>query len=268
VGFHDALLNRVVARLDKPTQAKLHWRARLRADSLHARLMRELVAPGDTAVDIGANWGLYTIGLSSLVGRHGHVAAFEPGPALHALRAACRRSANVEIYALALSDRNGTARMEVPIVSDSPASALAYIVEPAPGDQSSVEIALARLDDLEIVQRARLRFVKCDVEGHEDAVLRGGEQSIRESMPALLVELEERHRQRPVSDAFELLESWGYVGCALTANGLAPLGQFDLDRDQRAHLVGGELPIPTPPGYVNDFVFTEPREWSRASGAS
>jgi FkbM family methyltransferase len=257
VGFREAFLNRVVSRIDQPTQAKLEWRARQRSGSLHARVMTDLVALGDTAIDIGANWGLYTIGLSTLVGPTGHVVAVEPGPALVALQAVCQRSANVEIYPLALSDQAGTGRLEIPDGSGPSASALARVVETTTDAKTATEVRLARLDELDIPNRGGLRFVKCDVEGHEDAVLRGGEELLREHLPSLLIEIEDRHRDRPVSDAFDLLSSWGYEAFALTASGLRPLEQFDVNRDQLAHLLDGKLPIPAPTGYINDFLFVQ-----------
>jgi len=217
--------------------------------------MCELVRRGDTAIDVGANWGFHTIGLSRLVGPDGHVIAIEPGPELVTLRAVCARRANVEVQPLALSDRNGTGHLFIPEVSDTSASALGHIDERDTPAERSVAVRLARLDDLRIPRPARLSFIKCDVEGHEDAVLQGGQKLIRDRMPALLVEIEERHRARPISDAFELLSSWGYIGFALTATGLREVEQFDVDRDQRAHLIDGQLPSPTPVGYVNDFLF-------------
>ncbi len=134
-------------------------------------------------------------------------------------------------------------------------SALAHVLDTEVGSEDAVSVRLARLDTLDLGAVARLSFIKCDVEGHEDAVLRGGEERIREHMPALLLEVEDRHRERPVTDLFTLLQSWGYVGYPLTAAGLGDLAGFDVERDQRAHLVDGDLPFPTPLGYVNDFLF-------------
>jgi FkbM family methyltransferase len=94
-------------------------------------------------------------------------------------------------------------------VANTAADAMAHIVDGAPTGQTFTEVRLTRLDDLEIPNRSRLSFVKCDVDGHKDAVLRGAEGTIRELLPGLLVEIEERHRDHPVSDAFELLTAWG-----------------------------------------------------------
>lgn len=254
MGLREAFIDRVVSRVDRATQAKLHWRARLRAGDPHALLMQRLVEPGDTALDIGANWGLYATGLSELAGPDGHVVAVEPGPELRSLRAACSRRRNVTIWPVALSDRTGSATMHVPRQGSRSFSALARLGRGADGAEA-FEVELARLDDLEVPRPERLRFIKCDVEGHEDAVLRGGESLIRTQMPALLVEIEERHRDEPVARAFSTLESWGYGGFCLTAGGLQPLDGFDLSRDQRAHLVAGELPEVLPAAYVNDFLF-------------
>ena len=44
--------------------------------------LRQIVRPNDTAIDIGANWGLHTLYLAKLVGAHGRVVACEPFPAV------------------------------------------------------------------------------------------------------------------------------------------------------------------------------------------
>src|SRR5579862_3336094 len=42
------------------------------------RFVRELLQPGQTVVDIGANYGVYTLPMAQRVGPSGHVWAFEP----------------------------------------------------------------------------------------------------------------------------------------------------------------------------------------------
>lgn len=46
----------------------------------HQRVMRSAIREGDVAFDIGANAGALTIVLADLVGPHGRVHSFEPGP--------------------------------------------------------------------------------------------------------------------------------------------------------------------------------------------
>src|SRR5689334_609731 len=45
-------------------------------------ICRQIVKPGDTVIDVGANIGIVTVWLSHLVGPHGKVHAFEPNPYL------------------------------------------------------------------------------------------------------------------------------------------------------------------------------------------
>ena len=40
--------------------------------------VRQLLQPGQNAIDIGANYGVYTLSMAKRVGANGHVWAFEP----------------------------------------------------------------------------------------------------------------------------------------------------------------------------------------------
>jgi FkbM family methyltransferase len=76
------------------------------------RWVRRLVKPGMTALDIGAHVGYYTRLLSRLVGGAGRVFAFEPNPRTFAtLQGNVQGCANVQPIQLALTDREGMARM-------------------------------------------------------------------------------------------------------------------------------------------------------------
>jgi hypothetical protein len=99
-------------------------------------------------------------------------------------------------------------------------------------------------------------FIKCDVEGHEVEVFAGAERILAQQ-PTLLVEIEHRHRDIDPHSTIARLTAYGLSGWAVFQDGLRPASDFDLERDQLAHLAGsgGEL---MPPGYVNDFLFTGP----------
>jgi hypothetical protein len=124
----------------------------------------------------------------------------------------------------------------------------------------TVEVATTTLD-AELGGVSGVRLLKCDVEGHEHETLLGGLELLRRERPVLLLEIEQRHRQRPVAETFELLGGLGglgglgYDGYMLTVAGPRPLAQFNLERDQRT-LIAGDPHTPTPPpAYVNNFVF-------------
>jgi hypothetical protein len=118
-----------------------------------------------------------------------------------------------------------------------------------------VAVEKARLDDTLGADVARVRFLKVDVEGHEDALLEGAERTLTEARPLILIEVEQRHRDAPVSQTFDRLFALGYTGFAVRKSSLVSLDDFDLQRDQLNHLRLDELEAIVPPEYVHDFVF-------------
>lgn len=216
-------------------------------------LLDELVRAGTTVVDVGASVGLFTTRLAELVGSEGSVDAFEPNPRAFArLEEIAAAAGNVVPHGIALSDRAGIAELHIPIRSGTPLDGLGRI---GPGDEPHVEriaVTTARLDDFELSPA----FVKCDVEGHELAVLHGAAATLRRSRPILLVEIEHRHAGERMEETFAYLAGLGYEGRALGPDGPVPLSAFDVERHQIAHLGGETGGGRMPPGYVNDFVFT------------
>jgi FkbM family methyltransferase len=142
-------------------------------------VLRRVLRPGDTVVDIGANVGVMTLRAASLVGASGQVIAIEPDLQnyqtllwnIHA-----NQFSNIIAMQLAVSDRSGVIAMTgnsngsvVPIEDGE------SLMQALPGD-----LALAHLN--------RLDLVKIDIEGHEPEALSGLRQLIGKFRPALLVE--------------------------------------------------------------------------------
>src|SRR5215831_8288020 len=89
-------------------------------------LLPYAVQPGETALDIGANYGLYCFHLSHAVGRAGRVYAFEPIPfTFGTLRLVARvlRLRNVQLVDKGCSDRNGESTFTLPLQSTGALSA-------------------------------------------------------------------------------------------------------------------------------------------------
>src|SRR5689334_16415618 len=64
---------------------------------------KQLIRPGDTVVDIGANLGYYTKLFSEWVGNNGKVIAIEPVPLYNRIiKWACSGRKNIELYPYAL----------------------------------------------------------------------------------------------------------------------------------------------------------------------
>jgi len=157
--------------------------------------VQRLVREGDVVVDAGANVGYVTALLARWVGPRGRVHSFEPVPqTADLLRRAVRRLAlrQVEVHACCVSDRAVLASMNIPNYAEGGENLYESRVV-AEGEASAggrvVQIPLVCLDDELAADRARVRFIKLDVEGHEEAALHGARALLQEARPALLIEI-------------------------------------------------------------------------------
>lgn len=220
------------------------------AGSLEMAVMARYVGRGDLVLDIGARRGLFTAVMADLVGPGGAVEAFEPYPPnVAALRRLFARRSRVRLHAVALSDKRRTATLRVPLEGGHPNTALGS-VEAAGGTQGAcvaVAVPCRRLDDALVDRLRPVRFIKCDVEGHELAVFRGAARLLMADRPVVLTEIEGRHTDEAVSSRFDFFASLGYAGFFL-ARGQPPrpVKAFDPARHQAD---------PRARGYVNTFLF-------------
>jgi FkbM family methyltransferase len=149
----------------------------------------EIVQPGDTCVDGGANLGLHTIPLSRLVGTDGHVFAYEPVPAVaDALEAlvASRRITNVSVVRRALFHERR--RVHFKHVRNAPSrSGIQETVYPFTPDIEEIDVATVRLDDA-LGEVPRLRFCKLDLEGAEFRALQGAKALLERDAPLIIFE--------------------------------------------------------------------------------
>lgn len=239
-------MNRIERLIDSIDPSVSVWLRALKSRWQHdliARLIKELVSPGIVAIDVGANRGLYTFLLSMRVGRSGRVYSVEPYPGNAArLQTLARRHRNIAFYPIALSDEDGEAELRVPIHHGVRIDALATLRPALSTAYERFPVRLRTLDDLLLQETSRIAFLKCDVEGHEHKVLRGGYSTLRAHMPAIIVEIEQRDRAEPIDDTFEYLLDLGYVGYFLDSTGLQPLSKFSVERHQLAAIPSGFVP--------------------------
>ncbi len=165
-------------------------------------VMRRFIKSGDTVFDIGANVGLHTVLLAQLVGPTGRVCVFEPNPELlPALRRTLEQLSNATLYPVALSDQSSESALFVP--DDHSMASLAdwtsheslkqWKHEVGVGDTHTVICQQSRMDDLiDAGVVPQPDFIKCDVEGAELMVFRGGSNSLnRTDAPIILFEASE-----------------------------------------------------------------------------
>jgi FkbM family methyltransferase len=163
-----------------------------------AVIVNALVRLGDVALHIGANWGLFSWALARQAGSGGHVHVFEPNPqhAASLERIGAGRS-NVGVHAVALSDGSGEAVLHILMRTDYEASLETHQDS---GPTHQVTVPVRRLDDV-VSEGCRVSFV----EGDEPALLRGAARVLA-PRPALLIEIEQRHRGDKIATTFQQFE--------------------------------------------------------------
>jgi FkbM family methyltransferase len=168
----------------------------LRRGSPEKRLYLSIVRKGDVVIDIGANVGYYTTLFADLVGPCGEVHAFEPVPSTFELLSKeirrFPRHKNVSLNCLAVGDVDRNAAIYVPNNDHGQAALVQHREGSWHGSQyHEVRVEMIRLDRY-ADQLVKIHFVKCDVEGAELLVLRGGESTLRRCQPKIFLEIEER----------------------------------------------------------------------------
>src|ERR1700678_2211617 len=116
------------------------------------RFVRELLQPGQKVIDIGANYGVYTLSMAQKVGPDGHVWAFEPASSTAQLLAqgiAANAFGHVTLEQKAISNSPGSAQLS--LQRDSELNAIVH-GQPSAGDSETV--TLGTLD--ECIARYRL----------------------------------------------------------------------------------------------------------------
>ncbi len=152
-------------------------------DSLAALVARQ-VPRSSTVIDVGANIGLSTILLARMTER---VIAFEPSPPNVAfLRRNLERNGitNVEVRAVAASDKPGTLRFHV---AQFGAGSHVVAAGHVSGEtMTTVDVPAMALDGTDFPPIA---FIKIDAEGHEPNVLAGAGQLLARDRPLIYTEV-------------------------------------------------------------------------------
>jgi FkbM family methyltransferase len=202
-------------------------------------VLRKVVRSGDIVFDIGANVGQFTRLLSHLIGQNGEVHAFEPIPPVFRKLDANIKSSGLPskmfLNQCALSDKTGIIQMYVPDCDFTQASTVKHTTASWAEENSDTiidtyEQVQAKTLDQYVSEKGlgEISFIKCDVEGAELLVLKGGVSLLkRKSPPILLLEVCKEWIKDLGYDSKELFEflmtEFGYRFIYLGRDGLAIL---------------------------------------------
>jgi FkbM family methyltransferase len=165
-------------------------------------LLRYAIRPGETAIDVGANYGLYAYHLSRIVGPKGKVYCFEPIPftarTFRLIQRGLRFTHNVELINKGASEKSGRAQFTIPVLDTGAISAgLVHMgrYDERPGKEGKANFATRQLEcdivaiDDYLYDLSDVALVKCDIEGADLFAMRGMKGILETHKPTVIIEI-------------------------------------------------------------------------------
>jgi FkbM family methyltransferase len=144
-----------------------------RVSDRHERaILKEIITPGMTVVDVGANIGIYTSFMAKIVGEKGRVYAFEPSPDNFNLLKKYNNQSNITFVRAAAADVTGQITL---YISDK--LNVDHRTYETGEKRERIDVLSYRLDDY--LQNEKVDFIKMDIQGLEYRALLGMENILR-----------------------------------------------------------------------------------------
>ena len=195
--------------------------------------LRRWLRPGMTAIDIGANLGVYSLPMARLVGQTGQVFAYEPGSAARALLERSRElnaALNLQISPFALSDRAREGRLAFGGSSELNTLGSGGAAE------AGEAVHIVSLDGEDAARNwPSPDFVKIDAEGEEERILAGGREFFARHSPLVMFEVtadgkvNERLRSIFPAIGYRLFRQLGGAPILVPDDANQPLDQYELN---------------------------------------
>jgi len=170
-----------------PSAPYLYWAGPSAIEPDLASAFLAAACAARTVVDVGANFGFYSL-LAAKVNPAAHVVAIEPNPQMAAILAEtiARNAAQIEIHEVALSDRAGVAELSL-------AGGLSSLDRARwPPATPVARVETRRFDD---VVDGPVDVVKIDAEGAEGAILEGMRRTLECDRPIVFCEVSAESRR-------------------------------------------------------------------------
>jgi FkbM family methyltransferase len=168
--------------------------------------VRQVLQPGQNVIDIGANYGVYTLPMAQKVGASGHVWAFEPASSTAQFLArgiAENGFGHVTLEQKAMSSAPGSAQLAFHVQAE-----LRSIVHGAAAPAGSEMVSLVTLDDcMDRFGWQDIELIKIDAEGEEANIVKGGRRFFATLAPLVQYELKSATEMN-----FDLIRDFGAIG--------------------------------------------------------
>jgi len=153
-----------------------------RQDQYERMLLKQLVRPGATVLDIGANIGYYATQLSQMVGETGKVHCFEPDQKnFNYLQAATRGLKNTVINNKAVAERSGQIK-----IYTSPELNVDHRTYKPEVFEKEIAIPCVSVDDY-VKGAYKVDLIKLDIQGFEMNAIQGMEATISANRELVLL---------------------------------------------------------------------------------
>ena len=193
-------------------------------------------------IDIGANVGIYTYFFAN---KFNSVEAFEPISEI-TYRINYLKSKNIKVHPVALSDNPGLLEFHIPKIKGKIEPSLASLEK----KDGLIEIRKVNVKQLDTYNFNDVDLIKIDVEGHEYQTILGAKSTLLSSRPLLIIEIEQRHIDRPIEDVFALMNTFQYEGYFLKNQKLIKIKEFSYELHQKPYLSNVMNK-----NYINNFIF-------------
>jgi FkbM family methyltransferase len=191
----------------------LNWKNLSKVEFDAELLLLEFLLDKDAVFfDIGANKGEYAFYAEKLINPK-NIYLFEPEKKLNKQLNAIFD--NCQVFDVALSDSIGTHQFKIPVINGVPDNCLSSLEVNNQEDNETeaivYEVKTNTLDAFLKENNVLPDLIKIDVEGHELSVLKGGENTISNYHPTLIIEIEQRHHKEiSIDSVFESFKQKGY----------------------------------------------------------
>lgn len=191
-------------------------------------MILQLVEDGQNVFDIGGNFGWYSLVIAK--SKKVRVLTFEPVPRTFGYlkqNVALNGLGNIELFNFGFSDQDQT--LDFYYYPEGSGNASIANLSDTEGVQS-IKCTVKKLDGFTQENSNRIDFIKCDVEGAELLVLRGGIESIKRDKPIIFAELLRKWAAKfnyHPNDVLNLLGDIGYRCFIVTGSNLFEVDKID-----------------------------------------
>ena len=193
-------------------------------------------------LDIGANIGMYSYHFKNSFQK---VDAFEPlSEITHRLKPF--QNENFKVHNVALSNKDGELKFNIPMINEKPIPSLASLEE----RDGECEVRTVKVNTLDNYDYDDVDLIKIDVEGHEKNVIEGAIKVIKKNKPILIVEIEQRHINTDINEVFDTILNLNYNGFFIQNGQLKSLNNFSYELNQKPFLLNVDSYE-----YINNFIF-------------